>query len=119
LDSSAFAFRNSARRSADNPFPARFMKYVSIRMPEVGPFGETFLEAKVFAMVAALFVNNPAGGRVESVLTLAAHFFFRCGMRPLIVSLEYDGHFPRAVDVLDHGRTRLRRRPQIISFAGL
>jgi hypothetical protein len=26
-------------------------------------------------MVAALFVNNPAGGCVESVLTLDTHFF--------------------------------------------
>ena len=47
-----------------------------MRMPEAGPFGETFLEAKVLAMVEALFVNNPEGGWVESVFTLATHLFF-------------------------------------------
>jgi len=51
------------------------MKYVSIRSPDPGPFGETFLEARVRAMIAALFVNNPAGGCVESVLTLDTHLF--------------------------------------------
>jgi hypothetical protein len=38
------------------------MKKVSMRIPEPGPFGETFLEAKVRAMVAASLLNNPAGG---------------------------------------------------------
>jgi len=52
------------------------MKYVSMRIPDPGPFGETFLEARVLAIVAALFVNNPAGGCVESVLTVATHLFF-------------------------------------------
>lgn len=47
------------------------MKYVSIRMPEPGPFGETFLEARARAIVSALFVNNPAWGCVESVVTFA------------------------------------------------
>ena len=37
------------------------MKNVSIRIPEAAPFGETFLEASVLAIVAAFFVNNPAG----------------------------------------------------------
>src|SRR5205823_8176114 len=34
-----------------------------------------FLEASVLAIVAAPLVNNPAGGYVDSVLTLATHFF--------------------------------------------
>ena len=38
------------------------MKYVSIRMPETGPLGETFLEASVLAMTGALLVNSPGGG---------------------------------------------------------
>jgi len=38
------------------------MKYVNIRMPEPGPVGETFLEANVRAIVAALLVNKPGGG---------------------------------------------------------
>jgi hypothetical protein len=45
-------------------------------MPDPGPFGETFFEASVLAMVAALFVNKPAGGCVESVLTFRIHFLF-------------------------------------------
>ncbi len=51
------------------------MKYVSMRKPEPGPFGETFFEASVRAMVAALFVSRPGGGCVESVLTFRTHFF--------------------------------------------
>jgi hypothetical protein len=44
-------------------------------MPEPGPFGETLFEAKLRAMVAAALVNSPAGGWVESVVTLATHRF--------------------------------------------
>lgn len=44
-----------------------------MRMPEPGPFGETFFEANVLAMVAASLVNSPAGGWVESVVTFATH----------------------------------------------
>jgi hypothetical protein len=53
------------------------MKYVSIRIPEAGPFGETVFDDSVLAIVAALFVNKPAGGWVESVVTPATHRFFR------------------------------------------
>lgn len=49
------------------------MKYVSMRKPEVGPFGETSFDASVPAMAEAFFVNSPGGGCVESVLTLATH----------------------------------------------
>lgn len=62
LESNCFALSSSARRSELRPRPARFMKYVSIRMPEPGPFGETLFEAKVFAIVMALLANNPGGG---------------------------------------------------------
>jgi hypothetical protein len=47
------------------------MKYVKIRMPEPGPFGETLREARTRAIVAAFFVNKPGGGCVESVVTPA------------------------------------------------
>jgi hypothetical protein len=47
-----------------------------MRNPEPGPFGDTFFDARVLAMVAALFVNNPSGGCVESVLTVRTHFLF-------------------------------------------
>jgi hypothetical protein len=45
-------------------------------MPEPGPLGDTFLEARVRAMVGALFVNSPSGGCVESVCTPATHRLF-------------------------------------------
>jgi len=51
------------------------MKYVSMRMPEPGPLGETFFEAKLRAMVAASLVNRPSGGWVESVVTPATQRF--------------------------------------------
>jgi hypothetical protein len=31
-------------------------------MPDPGPFGETFFEASVLAIVAALLVKSPGGG---------------------------------------------------------
>ena len=63
-----------------------------MRMPEPGPLGETFFEARVRAMVGALRVNNPAGGWVESVVTLATHFFLvRLALaRPTIHLHRYD-----------------------------
>jgi hypothetical protein len=51
------------------------MKYVNICMPEPGPFGDTFRDANVLAIVAALFLNNPSGGKVDSVFTRATHRF--------------------------------------------
>src|ERR1019366_3159686 len=47
-----------------------------MRMPDPMPFGETFFEASVRAIVAALLVNKPRGGCVESVVTFATHRFF-------------------------------------------
>ena len=44
-------------------------------MPDAGPFGETRFEAKDVAMAEALRLNNPSGGWVESVFTLATHRF--------------------------------------------
>ncbi len=44
-----------------------------MRIPEAGPFGETFFDARLFAIVAALLVNKPGGGCVESVVTFATH----------------------------------------------
>lgn len=52
------------------------MKYVSIRMPDDGPFGETLFQASDRAMVAALLVNKPLGGCVESVVTVLTQRFF-------------------------------------------
>jgi hypothetical protein len=62
FESKDFAFSSSRRLVALRPFPARLMKYVSMRMPELGPLGETFFEASDLTIVAALFVNSPARG---------------------------------------------------------
>jgi len=49
--------------------------------PETGPLGETLFDASVRAMAGAGFVNSPAGGCVESVVTVDIHrLFFRVGM---------------------------------------
>src|SRR5580704_3856743 len=45
-------------------------------MPEAGPLGETFFEAKALAMADALLLKRPSSGWVESVSTFADHFFF-------------------------------------------
>lgn len=51
------------------------MKKVNIRSPDIGPLGDTFFEARLRAITAALFVKSPSGGCVESVVTPALHFF--------------------------------------------
>jgi hypothetical protein len=73
FDSKDFAVSNFLRREALRFFPARFIKYVSIRMPDRGPFGETLLDAKVRAITEGLCVNKPGGGCVEFVLTVRTH----------------------------------------------
>lgn len=70
-----FAFSSSALRSFVRPFPPRLRKYVNMRSPETGPFGDTFFDARLRAMAAALLVNSPGGGWVESVLTLLTQRF--------------------------------------------
>jgi membrane-associated protease RseP (regulator of RpoE activity) len=45
-------------------------------MPEPGPLGETFFEARERAMTGALFVKRSLGGCVESVVTLRTQSFF-------------------------------------------
>jgi len=47
------------------------MKYVSMRIPDAAPFGDTFLEASERAISGALFVKRPFGGKVETVFTFA------------------------------------------------
>jgi len=44
-----------------------------MRMPEAGPLGETFYEARLLAIAEALLVKRPSGGKVETVFTLATH----------------------------------------------
>lgn len=55
-----------------------------MRMPEPGPLGDTLFEARVLAIVAALFVNSPWGGWVESVCTRATHRFRVLGLLVLL-----------------------------------
>ena len=52
------------------------MKYVSMRIPDCGPFGETLLEASEAAIFFALLLNSPFGGCVESVFTVLTHLLF-------------------------------------------
>jgi hypothetical protein len=59
-------------------------------MPEPGPLGETLFEARVLAIVMPLLVNNPGGGCVESVFTLATHRVFLTAIRPT-VSMDRHG----------------------------
>jgi|SRR5215218_8244542 hypothetical protein len=70
-----FAFSNSRLREADKPFPARFMKYCIIRIPEPNPLGLTFFEAICRAIVSASLVNIPFLGKVDSVVTFLTHRF--------------------------------------------
>jgi hypothetical protein len=88
-DSRVFAFCNSAHLFGLRPLPALLTKYVSILIPDPGPSGETFLEASVRAIVAALFVNSPLGVCVELVCTLDTHrllFFFAAGIPSFLQS---------------------------------
>ena len=64
------ARRSSARRVAPIPRPARLMKKSNIRRPDVTPLGLTRLDARVFAIVRASFVNSPGGGAVATVVTV-------------------------------------------------
>lgn len=50
------------------------IKNVNILIPDPGPLGDTFFEARVRAMVSGSLVNNPCGGNVDSVFTLPDHF---------------------------------------------
>ena len=72
-ESSALAFSSSPLRSSLKFFPARLIKKVSMRIPELGPFGETFFEARDLAMVFASLVKSPGGGNVETVFTCPDH----------------------------------------------
>jgi hypothetical protein len=74
-ESSFLARSNSRRRVGARLRPARLMKYVSMRMPEPGPLGETFFDARTRAIVLASLLNNPGGGWVESVVTWETHRF--------------------------------------------
>lgn len=53
-----------------------------MRIPEAGPLGETFFEARALATTAALLLNSPGGGCVESEVTEADH---RLGLFVLLV----------------------------------
>ena len=70
-----FAFSSSRLREAGKPFPARFMKYCIMRMPDPIPLGLTFFEAMCRAIVSASLVNMPFSGKVDSVVTFLTHRF--------------------------------------------
>src|SRR6185312_2560404 len=74
-ESSALAFSSSLLRFPLKFFPARFIKKFNMRIPEPGPLGETFLDARDFAIVSASLVKSPSGGKVETVFTCPDHRF--------------------------------------------
>ena len=77
-ESSTLAFSSSLLRFPLKFFPARLIKKFNIRIPEPGPFGETFLDASDLAIVSASLVKSPGGGKVETVFTCLDHrFVFR------------------------------------------
>lgn len=49
---------------------------MSMRMPEAGPLGETFFDARLRAISGALLVKRFLGGWVESVVTSRTQRFF-------------------------------------------
>jgi hypothetical protein len=70
-----------------------------MRIPDCGPFGETLLEARTLAIVAAFFLNRPGGGCVESVVTDRTHLFLLCSATccpPGMLSTTADGPPPSA-----------------------
>jgi hypothetical protein len=72
---------------------------VSMRIPDCGPFGETLLEARTLAIVAAFFLNRPGGGCVESVVTDRTHLFLLRSARccpPGMLNTTVDGTPPSA-----------------------
>ena len=75
-----------------------------MRIPDPGPLGETRFEARDRAMVAALLVNNPLGGKVDTVLTSATHFFEFLRLTPRVDALFV------LVVILSRCRGRCRRR---------
>jgi hypothetical protein len=71
-----------------------------MRMPEAGPLGETFFEARERAMTGALFVKRSFGGCVESVVTFftqrffAGTFFFSLFATGAFFALRAEDFFP-------------------------
>jgi hypothetical protein len=53
-----------------------------MRIPDPIPFGLTFLLAMTLAIVSASFVYRPAGGKVDTVVTVRTHFFGGFFRRP-------------------------------------
>ena len=74
-ESSALAFSSSLLRFPLKFFPARFIKKFNMRIPDPGPLGETFLDARDLAIVSASLVKSPGGGKVETVFTCPDHRF--------------------------------------------
>jgi hypothetical protein len=47
-----------------------------MRMPDAGPLGETFFDARLRAISSGVLVKSPSGGWVESVVTFFTQRFF-------------------------------------------
>ncbi|GEM_PF-4405494 len=62
-------------------------------MPDEGPLGETLFDERLLAMVAALRVNRPFGGCVESVMTAATHRREADFALPTALPFRFEGVF--------------------------
>jgi hypothetical protein len=60
-----------------------------MRMPEAGPLGETFFEARDRAMTGALLWNRSLGGCVESVVTLRTQRFFEADFFEALFAVDF------------------------------
>src|SRR5580692_10722544 len=78
-----------------------------MRMPESGPLGETFFDARAFAIAEAPWLKRPSSGWVESVVTFADHFFF--GFLVVIGASWVGASVPR-MRAEDFSRRRLRKK---------
>jgi hypothetical protein len=79
-----------------------------MRIPDPGPFGDTFFDASARAIAGALFLNNPAGGYVDAVFTLPDHRLplFALGLARFAIS-------PSAKPLLSiHALPRPHRNPR-------
>jgi hypothetical protein len=71
-----------------------------MRIPEAGPFGETFLDASALAITLALFLNRPGSGCVESVVTVATHrFLFLFVLVFLVLAMDTRSSSPKVAPI--------------------
>src|SRR5260370_26364124 len=86
-----------------------------MRMPEAGPLGETFFDARALAMTEALWLKRPSAGWVESVVTSADHFFLGFLVFFVVIGASWVGASVPVTSIPkmraeDFSRRRLRKK---------